>query len=352
MKYFLLITSLLLSISAFAEDTNTNDVIDPSNQETEVELNQKKTLTLPSLDSLDDPSRRKNRLAEDLVQPGGEEEWKDMIITIPSFPDGSTGRSQSISEMDLNNQKKTLTLPSLDSLDNPSGIKNRLAKDLVQPGGEEEWKDMIITIPSFPDGSTGRSQSISEMDLQQETDLNLEDTNLLAKCSSSGKIIRPGYVFFYIIQQDDKLFVIHDLAHKEDNLLVREQTLRTNNPLYELKEADNSRLYWISAPMDEFPPELKSKSDSLAIQHFESFKRHHFDKQEVKSTIPSLAYFKQFVNTTITKICNDAFPQFCLEHKEPGVQVMSLFSESEPIGYTDVVDHTCHFWFDELEKDL
>ena len=167
-------------------------------------------------------------------------------------------------------------------------------------------------------------------------DINTEDTNLLAKCSTVGNTIRPGYAFFYIIKEGDKLFVIHGLAHKEDNLLVREQTLRANDPLYELKETESlpgsrfkKELYWISDPIDEFPPELKSKSDSLAIHHFESFKRQHLDNQEIKSTIPSIEYFKETH----------------LEFKEQGFQdIIQVFASR--IGYTDAVYPACHFWFD------
>ena len=135
-----------------------------------------------------------------------------------------------------------------------------------------------------------------------------EDTNLLAKCrvdiiprninnTSDINIIQPKDLFFYIIKEEDKLFAIHDIAHKEDNMFVREQTLRADLPLYELKETSVAGLRFLSwepnhAPSDFFSnpkyrirsiPSIKrlkehskfSKSLNLSTKREEGFKLGH-----------------------------------------------------------------------------
>ena len=250
MKHFLLITSLLLSITAFAEDTTT---------ETEVELNnQNKTLTLPSLGSSDDASERRNKLAEDLVQQGGEEEWQSMRVTIPSFPDGSRGRSQSI------------------------------------------------------------------MDLQQETYLNLEDTNLLAKCASyynhNNGVLTPGHAFFYIIKKENKLFAIPGIVYKEDNLFVREQTLRASLPLYKVIEMEGN-------------PEGSVTQRKKHLAWFPAIGPNH------EITFPSLEVLKERYFSDISSLSEEEKKRN-EEKNSFDTWVLGKFS------YTDNVYWTCNIWFD------
>ena len=173
---------------------------------------------------------------------------------------------------------------------------------------------LLLSITAFAEDNTNTEATTTE------------DTNLLAKCSpeSSHDYILPGEVFFYIIKEEDQLFVIHAIAHKKDNFFVREQTLRANFPLYELKEAENNSFYWDTK---NTPANLFNESDSRRLYRINS--------------IPSIEDLKKYSSSARTKTKTKT-----KNNKGFFITLTGNFDYAN----NSSVYYACFIWFDWLEK--
>ena len=79
--------------------------------------------------------------------------------------------------------------------------------------------------------------------------VNAADIKLLAKCGFSAnqepEIINPGSSFFYVVEKNNKLYVINGIAHEEDNITIKDLTLKASLPLIPLQKDKNKRMYWV-----------------------------------------------------------------------------------------------------------